>query len=356
MSAKRRQRLDPELFELPLEAIRAGRYSDKYFVRTRDVLRADGHRPQVLMQVFCKHAGVLCGMDEAIALLELASDDRSGIAVRALHDGDVFEPFETVMTIEGAYDAFAHLETLYLGVLARQTRVATLTRGAVQAARPKDVLFFAGRHDHWSVQARDGYAAHVAGAVGAATDMQAKLWGGTGFGTLPHAAIAAYGGDTVRAACKFAEHLPGSVDLVVLVDFENDSVGTSLAVARALGDRLYGVRLDTSGTLVDRSVVPQMGQFDPRGVNAQLVHNVRNALDDAGFERVRIIASGGFDAARIRRFEGEGVPVDAYGIGSSLVANDGSFDFTADVVLTDGRPSAKVGRVLRPNPRLEAVT
>ena len=356
MSPKRRQRLDPELFELPLEAIRAGRYSDKYFVRTRDVLRADGHRPRVLMQVFCKHAGVLCGMDEAIALLELASEDRSGIAVRALHDGDAFEPFETVMTIEGAYDAFAHLETLYLGVLARQTRVATLTRGAVQAARPKDVLFFAGRHDHWSVQARDGYAAHVAGAVGAATDMQAKLWGGTGFGTLPHAAIAAYGGDTVLAACKFAEHLPESVDLVVLVDFENDSVGTSLAVARALGDRLYGVRLDTSGTLVDRSVVPQMGQFDPRGVNAQLVHNVRNALDDAGFERVRIIASGGFDAARIRRFEGEGVPVDAYGIGSSLVANDGSFDFTADVVLTDGRPSAKVGRVLRPNPRLEAVT
>ncbi len=356
MSPKRRQRLDPELFELPLEAIRAGRYSDKYFVRTRDVLRADGHRPRVLMQVFCKHAGVLCGMDEAIALLELASEDRSGIAVRALHDGDAFEPFETVMTIEGAYDAFAHLETLYLGVLARQTRVATLTRDAVQAAQPKDVLFFAGRHDHWSVQARDGYAAHIGGATGAATDMQAALWGGTGFGTLPHAAIAAYGGDTVLAACKFAEHLPESVDLVVLVDFENDSVGTSLAVARALGDRLYGVRLDTSGTLVDRSVVPQMGQFDPRGVNAQLVHNVRNALDDAGFERVRIIASGGFDAARIRRFEGEGVPVDAYGIGSSLVANDGSFDFTADVVLTDGRPSAKVGRVLRLNPRLEAVT
>ena len=356
MSAKRRQRLDPELFELPLEAMRAGRYSDKYFVRTRDVLRADGHRPRVLMQVFCRHAGVLCGMDEAIALLALASEDWSGIAVRALHDGDAFEPFETVMTIEGAYDAFAHLETLYLGVLARQTRIATRTREAVQAAQPKDVLFFAGRHDHWSVQTRDGYAAHVGGATGAATDMQAALWGGTGFGTLPHAAIAAYGGDTVLAACKFAEHLPESVDLVVLVDFENDSVGTSLAVARALGDRLYGVRLDTSGTLVDRSVVPQMGQFDPRGVNAQLVHNVRNALDHAGFERVRIIASGGFDAARIRRFEGEGVPVDAYGIGSSLVANDGSFDFTADVVLTDGRPSAKVGRVLRPNPRLEAVT
>ena len=355
MPAPRRQRLDPDLFELPVADIRAGRYSDKYFVRTRDVLRADGHRPNVLMQVFCKAAGVLCGMDEAVALLRLASDDWPALSVRALHDGDAIEPFETVLTIEGPYDAFAHLETLYLGVLARQTRIATRTRDAVRAAGPKDVLFFAGRHDHWSVQARDGYAAHVAGATGAATDMQTHYPGGSGFGTLPHAAIAAYGGDTVLAAAKFAEHLPESVDLVVLVDFENDSVGTSLAVARALGERLYGVRLDTSGTLVDRSVVPQMGQFDPRGVNAQLVRNVRDALDGAGFPRVRIVASGGFDAERIRRFEAEGVPVDAYGIGSSLVANDGAFDFTADIVQTDGRPSAKVGRTLRPNPRLEDV-
>ena len=355
MSTRHRERLDPAVFDLPVEAIRAGRYSDKYFVRTRDVLRADGHRPNVLMQVFCKHAGMLCGMDEAVALLKVASDDWTDVSVRALHDGDDVEPFETVMTIEGPYDAFAHLETLYLGTLARQTRVATQTRAAVRSADPKDVLFFAGRHDHWSVQARDGYAAHVGGAAGAATDAQAAYRGGMGFGTLPHAAIAAYGGDTVLAARKFAEHLPESVNLVALVDFENDSVGTSLAVAKALGERLWGVRLDTSGTLVDRSVVPQMGQFDPRGVNAQLVRNVRSALDDAGFDHVRIVASGGFNAERIRVFEAEGVPVDAYGIGSSLVANDGAFDFTADIVRTNGLPSAKVGRMLRPNPRLEIV-
>ena len=142
----------------------------------------------------------------------------------------------------------------------------------------------------------------------------------------------------------------------MLVDFENDSVKTALEVARALGPRLHGVRLDTSGTLVDESVVPVMGQFDPRGVNARLVHNVRNALDDAGFTSVRIVASGGFGVDKVRAFESENVPVDAYGVGSSLVANHGEFDFTADVVLTDGKPSAKVGRTLRPNPRMEVVT
>ena len=356
MPGPHRQRLPPETFRLPTSDAQAGTYSDKYFVRTRQVLRVDGHRPTVLMQVFGKATAVLCGMDEAVAILKLASDDWPALTVRALHDGDAVEPFETVMTIEGPYDVFAHLETLYLGAIARGTRVATQTRRAVDAAAPKDVLFFAARHDHYAVQAGDGYAAHVGGAAAVSTDAGAARWGGDGFGTVPHAAIAAYGGDTVLAAAKFAEHMPDTVQLVVLVDFENDSVKTALEVARALGPRLYGVRLDTSGTLVDKSVIPAMGQFDPRGVNPPLVHNVRNALDDAGFGSVRIVVSGGFGVEKIRAFEAANVPVDAYGVGSSLIANHGGFDFTADIVVTDGKPSAKVGRALRPNPRLEAVT
>ena len=123
-------------------------------------------------------------------------------------------------------------------------------------------------------------------------------------GTVPHALIAAYGGDTVLASKKFAELMPDGVRLVTLVDFENDCVGTSLQVARALGRRLYGVRLDTSETLVDRSVVPQMGTFRPTGVNPQLVWNVRRALDKEGFQEVKIVVSGGFTAEKIRHFVG----------------------------------------------------
>jgi nicotinate phosphoribosyltransferase len=143
------------------------------------------------------------------------------------------------------------------------------------------------------------------------------------------------------------------VNVVVLVDFENDSVKTSLEVARALGDRLWGVRLDTSRTLVDKSLWNEMSDFDPRGVNERLVRKVRDALDEAGFERVRIVVSGGFDVDRIREFEENGVPVDSYGVGSALIR--GENDFTADIVLTDGLPSGKVGRTYRPNPRLDAV-
>jgi nicotinate phosphoribosyltransferase len=349
----RKHRLPPEIFDLPVEKMREGYYTDVYFNHARETLLRDGRHPRVVMQVFQKQQAVLGGMDEAIAILKLCADDWDALTVHAFHDGDEVAPWETVMTIEGDYTLFAHLETAYLGVLARRTLVSTNVRRVVEAARGKPILFFPARHDHHRVQTGDGYAAHVAGAIGVSTDAQASWWGGRGIGTVPHALIAAYGGNTVLAATKFAESAAEDVNVVVLVDFENDSVRTSLEVARAMGDRLWGVRLDTSRTLVDRSLWHEMGDFDPRGVNERLVRKVRDALDENGFERVKIVVSGGFDVERIREFEAKNVPVDSYGVGSSLIRGDN--DFTADIVLTDGLPSAKVGRSYRPNPRLELV-
>ncbi|MDQ4019649.1 MAG: nicotinate phosphoribosyltransferase [Actinomycetota bacterium] len=350
----RRKRLPPEIFDLPVEKMREGYYTDVYFNQARDVLLRDGRHPRIVMQVFQKKHAVLGGMDEAIAILKLCSDDWEELTVHALYDGDEIRPYETTMLIEGDYTLFAHLETVYLGVLARRTLVSTNVRRVVQAANGKPILFFPARHDHHRVQTGDGYAAHIAGAIGVSTDAQASWWGGKGVGTIPHALIAAYGGNTALAASKFAEHADPDVNIVVLVDFENDSVRTALEVARALGDRLWGVRLDTARTLVDRALWSEMGYFDPRGVNPRLVEKVRDALDAEGFERVRIVVSGGFDAERITEFEDKGVPVDSYGVGSSLIRGDN--DFTADVVLTDGRHSAKVGRRYIANPRLELVT
>jgi nicotinate phosphoribosyltransferase len=347
-------RLDPRIFNLPVERMRAGYYSDKYFVRARDVMQRDDFNPRVTVQVFGKANASLGGIDEAIAILKLCGEDWPALKVRALFDGDAIAPWEVVLEIEGPYADFAHLETLYLGVLSRRTRVGTNTRRVVEAAHPKQVMFFPARHDHWLVQTGDGYAAHIAGAIGVSTDAQASWWGSEGIGTVPHGLIAAYGGDTVLASQKFLEHIDPAIRLVTLVDFENDCVRTSLALANALGPALYGVRIDTSEMLVDQSVIPMMGRTKPTGVTPQLVHNVRDALDQAGHSHVRIVVSGGFTTEKIHEFEGLGVPVDAYGVGSSLF--QGRFDFTADVVMQEGKPCAKVGREYRPSPRLERVT
>ncbi len=359
-----RERTDPSVFRLPVEKIREGYYTDAYFNFTKELLEEKGRRPRVTMQVFQKGTSVLGGIDEAIAVLKLCAGERGPdgewvdgwdrLEVRALYEGDEIEPYETVMTIEGDYALFSHLETVYLGSLARRSRVMTNVHEVVEAANHKPILFFPARHDHWLVQTGDGWAAHVAGAIGVSTDAQASWWGGVGVGTVPHGLIAAYGGDTVAAARDFAERYGDEMNVTVLVDFENDSVRTALEVADALGDKLWGVRLDTSESLVDRSLWHEMGAFRPTGVNDMLVRRVREALDAAGHQRVKIVVSGGFDAPRIREFEAAGAPVDAYGVGSSLLR--GATDFTADVVRVDGRNCAKVGREYRPNPRLELVT
>jgi nicotinate phosphoribosyltransferase len=358
-----RKRLDPSVFRLPAERIREGYYSDAYFNFSRELLEAEDRHPHVLMQVFQKKQSILGGIDEAIAVLKECSGRHTPgggfegcwheLTVHALHEGDEISPHETVLTIEGDYSLFAHLETVYLGCLARRTLVMKNVHEVVEAARGKRILFFPARHDHWLVQTGDGWAAHVAGAIGVSTDAQASWWGGRGVGTVPHALIAAYGGSTVDAAKAFARHYAHEMNVTVLVDFENDSVRTALEVAEALGDDLWGVRLDTSERLVDRSLWHEMGDFRPTGVNEVLVERVRQALDEAGHRGVKIVVSGGFDAERIGQFEDRGVPVDAYGVGSSLLR--GQNDFTADIVLVDGRECSKVGRRHRPNPRLTAV-
>lgn len=385
-----KERLSPLTFGLD-SRIKNGYYSDKYFCRTKEVLEKDGRHPRVLMQVFQRNDNVcLCGMDEAIAIIKEALGNKfRDLEVKALHDGDVTNAWETVMTIEGDYSLFAHLETVYLGALARGTRIATNVYRCFKAANGKPVFFFPGRFDSHLIQAKDGYSYMVgrkaAGfdAGGVSTDAQGEWWGSEGMGTIPHGLIAAYRGDTAEATLKFAEIMPVDIKRITLVDWDNDCVATAVRVAIAMKMKfeetgynnrfkLYGVRLDTSGSMVDKSIVEDMekneyvGDFKPTGVNAKLVRNVRAKLNKMGeifnsgkyFSDIRIFVSGGFNAKKISDFEKAEVPVDAYGVGSSLFK--GNFDFTADIVKIKNRGKlihcAKKGRKFNKNPRLEQVT
>lgn len=292
-------------------------------------------------------------------------------AIETLIDGDSVAPHETALLITGPYIAFAHLETDYLGVLARRSLVATNVRRVIDAARGKPVIFMGARHDDWRVQTPDGYAARVGGAGSVSSDAGGAWWGASGVGTMPHAMIAAFGGDVVAATLAFARYCQArepEVKVVSLVDYHNDVIGDTLAVARAMHSAfgtgsLAAVRVDTSERLVDRALADEaatLGREGLTGVNPELVRRLRQALDDAGFPEVGIFVSGGFTPSKIHRFEMEGVPVIGYGVGSSLLGhNDGEpdgllndFDFTADVVRVDGRLESKVGRGFVPNPRL----
>lgn len=433
-------RLHPSVFRLQIEKIRAGYKSDIYFGRTKYVLEKDGRREHVTMQIFQKHpAAVIVGTDQTLAILHVGAGryrDRvraqrlferyldaerrlystwldlprldwaayeptarevfeishelavlwepgwEGLDVESLYDGEVASSGEPIMRITGEYASFAHLETVYLGALTEGTKIATNTRDVVEAARGKPVIMFGARHQAQEAQAGSGYAAYVGGAIGVSTDEQGEWWGSKGLGTVPHALIAVYGGDTTIATLKFDEHInrspeplghitapgtpEGHVNVTALVDYQNDVVNTSLGVAHALGRRLWGVRVDTSESMVDLSIVRELVARDGRtadglvpgsdvkGVTPRLIQLLREALDQSGYRHVRIVASGGFDAAKIARFEELSVPVDVYGVGSALVHGT-TFDHTADVVRVGGRDIAKVGRGWVESDRLHRV-
>ncbi len=446
MSIFNGKRLTNDVFKLDVARMRRGWYSDKYFANILSMLegvsrnggyqgqfaREIGRDPQGLnvgemeveAQLFTRRRGrtVVVGVDKALSMLRHCTGyfDEQGewvpawqnLAVTAVHDGAVAQyrgnplKVQPVVKIRGRYRDFALLETPMLGILSRGSRIATNVYNVLMAAQGKPVLFFPARFDLHEVQAADGYAYDIAVArfnrdfdeklrPFISTDAQGDWWGGAGGGTIAHAAIACFLGDTAAAMLAFAEFVPPEVPRIALVDFNNDSVTDGLRTLRAMFERylplreagrlqeaqkyvLFGVRLDTSGSMRDVNV-PPLGE--PRldlGVTPRLVFHVRQALNAAWEQwdflkpgqaeiareycrNVHIVATGGFNPEKIRRFEKLQVPVDIYGVGSSLLLNDAqtNTDFTADVVRVkingEWVDMAKIGRQACGNPDLEPV-
>jgi len=444
------RRLGAETFKLDVARMRRGWYSDKYFdnivtllsglvregytfagqseaLAARGVRLDDVHTGdiEVEMQWFTRRApfSVVVGVDKALAMLKECTGhfDEAGewvptydtLEVTAVQDGFV-APYggdpnvvTPVLKVRGRYRDFAPLETPTLGALTRNTRVATNVYEVLHAARGKEVLFFPARFDAHEVQAGDGYAYHIAVQLfnqtyghavtsSVSTDEQGDWWGGAGGGTVAHAAIACFLGDTAETVLQFARVLPPHIPRIALVDFNNDCVGDSIATMKALfarhmelvnqGEReeaqkyvLYGVRPDTGGNLIDKSIEPLGDRRLDKGVNPRLVFTLRREIDrayeswDIPFQwlerakayckNVKITVTGGFTPRKIREFEENNVPADVYGVGSYLFSNsveDGTNnDFTADIVRVklggQWHDLAKVGRRAAENPALRPV-
>jgi nicotinate phosphoribosyltransferase len=443
------RRLNNHTFKLDIERMRQAWYSDKYFWNIADtlgklahsgyrfqgqsaVLERAGIAPQdvdvgnmqVEMQVFArrKPEAIVCGVDKALTMLRHATgylegerfvETHGSLRAWAAQDGDVIryggDPMDVqpVMRIRGRYRDFAILETPILGVLSRGSRIATNVYNVLKAARGKPVLFFPARFDAHELQAADGYAYDIAvqrfnqdygGELSPAvsTDAQGDWWGGIGGGTIAHAAIACFLGDTAEAVLAFAETRDVGIPRIALVDFHNDCVGDTLKVMRTMFARyracmdggnpqeaakykLHGVRPDTSSSLRDVSVAPLGDPHLDCGVSPRLVFELRRAIDGAHLawglpaewlerarqwcREVKIVVTGGFNPEKIERFERLQVPADIYGVGSHLLnscARCGTnTDFTADVVRVqlngEWVDMVKVGRQACDNPDLELV-
>jgi nicotinate phosphoribosyltransferase len=324
----------------PSQAVVSGETADVYFVRTVEILRAEGLNPVATMEVFSSRAGVLCGMEEVKALLAevLPEDNRE---VWALAEGEPMAAKEVVLRITAPYQSYGVYETAMIGILAHCSGWATAARECVAVAGSIPIISFGARHVHPSVAGVMDYSAMVGGCVGCSSIAGARLAGVAPAGTMPHALIIVVG-DTVRATMLFDKHMPPEVPRISLVDTFKDEAEESLRVAEALKEKLQSVRLDTPG---------ERGR-----VTADLVKEVRARLDLAGFRHVGIFVSGGLDPERIAYFLESGAPVNGFGVGS-YVSGARPIDFTADLHEVEGKPIAKRGRIpgMTPNPRLKRV-
>ena len=327
----------------PSREILSGESADVYFARADRILEREGLDPVVTMEVFGRRAGILCGIDEVKNLLAhaLAGSDPAEVTVEALDDGDAIAAKEIVLRITARYRAFGLYETALLGMLAQSTGWATAARECVEAAAPLPVVSFGARHVHPDITDVLDYAAIVGGCVGASTPAGARLAGLNPTGTMPHSLVLIFG-DTVAAAEAFDRDLDADVPRIVLVDTFKDEAEETLRVAHALGDRLFGIRLDTPS---------ERGRVTP-----DLVLEVRARLDQAGFGHVKIVVSGGLTPERMGVFRDASAPVDSYAVGS-YISGATPIDFTGDIKEIDGRPIAKRGRIpgRTPSPRLREV-
>jgi nicotinate phosphoribosyltransferase len=327
----------------PSREILSGDSADVYFARAASILEREGLDPLVTMEVFARQEAILCGIDEAKNLIGhvLATANPDETRVEALSDGDRIAPKEIVLRIRARYRGFGLYETAILGMMSQSTGWATAAREVVDAAAPEPVVSFGARHVHPDITDVLDYAAIVGGCVGASTPAGARLAGLSPTGTMPHSLVLIFG-DTVEAAEAFDRDLDADVPRIVLVDTFKDEAEEALRVAHALGDRLYGIRLDTPA---------ERGR-----VTADLVKEIRARLDQEGYGHVRITVSGGLNPERIAYFKEQAAPVDSFAVGSHI-SGARPIDFTGDIKEIDGRPIAKRGRIpgITDSPRLQPV-
>ncbi|MBZ4687238.1 MAG: nicotinate phosphoribosyltransferase [Clostridia bacterium] len=312
-----------------------GTITDIYFVRTYEILKKEGLLDtEVTAEIFARKQGIFAGVGEVKNLLA-----EKNLKVWALREGDKLDKKEVVMRITGPYGEFGLHETAILGILASSSGWATAANEAKEAAGGKPVFCFGARHVHPSVAPVMERAAIIGGADGASCILGAKLAGKEPVGTVPHAVFLIVG-DTVRAARTYHETMPKDALRLILVDTFKDEAEEALRVAEALQDKLDGIRLDTPS--------------ERGGVTPSLVREVRARLDMAGYENVKIFASGGLYPEKIILLSEAGV--DAFGVGS-FISSHPPIDMTMDIKEIAGKPVAKRGRIpgITPTTRLERI-
>ncbi|HEC96512.1 MAG TPA: nicotinate phosphoribosyltransferase [Euryarchaeota archaeon] len=315
------------------EEIKSGLTSDIYFFRTVEILKRENVNPYVVAE-FTMHRPpknwpwvVFTGLDEVIELLEGINVDLYAIPEGTIvPHKDYYGVKVPVMHIQGKYADFAIYETPILGMISQATGIATKAARIKKIAGDKTVLAFGIRRMHPAIAPMIDRASYIGGCDAVSSIIGAKTIGIKPTGTMPHALILALGSPE-KAWIAFDKHMPEDVPRIALADTISDEKREALRAAEILGERLYGVRLDTPSSR--------------RGNMKDIVTEVRWELKLRGFDHVKIVVSGGLDEEEVEELRDV---VDAFGVGSSI-SNAPAVDFAMDIVEVEGQPISKRGKI-----------
>ncbi|MBN4084388.1 MULTISPECIES: nicotinate phosphoribosyltransferase [unclassified Mycoplasma] len=329
------------------------KYVASYFHKTSHILAKEKPNNIIVMQFFQrKDDSILAGINEVLEFLK-HNTDVSKYKIKYLPEGSKINSLDVVLELEGHYQDFGIWEGVIDGILSRSTSIATNGYKVKKAAKNKDVIFMGDRADHYINQEIDGKAIKI-GGIKIVSTLAQKEWCEqeefTVFGSMPHVLIQGFNGDVVEATRAFIKHYP-EAKIISLVDYHNDIIKDSLRIWEAFGNKVWGVRIDTSQNMVDH----MFDNVEPHyGVNPTQIFNLRKALDKAGATQYKIVVSSGFNETKIKEFEDLKVPVDYYGVGQSIFKLNNSF--SADATILNGEHQAKEGRKYRPNLNLIKLT
>lgn len=326
------------------------KYVANYFFTADEIIKK--HKPNsiVILQFFQrKDFAILAGINEVLEFLE-QNTNTNNYSIKYLKEGTKIKALEVVLELEGHYKEFGIFEGVIDGILARSTSIATNAYLCKQAANKKEIIYMGDRGDHYINQEIDGRAVEVAGIKSHSTQAGSRGNNKVIFGSIPHALIQHFDGDIVKTMKAYKKTFNKNHKLIALVDFSNDVIKDSLLVLNEFKKDLYGVRVDTSKNMIDHMFDKEKNKQKYLGVNPEQIKRLRKALDQNGGKHVKIIVSSSFNPEKIKLFEDNKTPVDAYGIGDYILKVN--IGFTCDAVKNNGKLIAKEGRGYKENKKL----